>query len=81
MFPTELLPVPFNIFERLKFWVLFVALSTYVITFFVPDFPLSEDVMLQVVLGVLALFGIHAEVKARAITKILQREGFLYRPD
>lgn len=81
MFPTELLPAPFNIFEKMKFWVLFVALAFYVITFFVPDFPLSQDIMLQVVLGVLALFGVHAEVKARAITKILQREGLLYRPD
>jgi hypothetical protein len=77
MFPTSLLPPPFAIFEKMKFWVLGISLAFYVITFYVPNFPLTEEIMLQIVIGVLALFGVHLEVKARVMARFMQGKGIL----
>lgn len=70
-----------RLFSQLKFWVLVVALLTYVITFFVPTFPFDQDSVLKFILFVLGLFGIEAEVKYRRLVTRLMNQGVLSKGD
>ncbi len=55
------------VLKSYQFWVLAVGLVSYVIGLFVPDFPLTQENILAVVLFVLAAFGIKPELQARGL--------------
>lgn len=71
------LSFPFNIIERLRFWTLLTTLAAYVISYYVPTFPFGPDVLLQVVLVVLALFGVTVELRVRKLARTLMLLGIL----
>ncbi len=67
-------PVTINDLIRNKeFWFLLTGVIYFIVKFYVPAFPLTDVVLLAVVLFVLSLFGINPELRARgflvAITK------------
>lgn len=49
--------------KSLKFWVLLVALGTFILQAYFPDIPVTEDTLLKIVLLVLGFFHIEPEVK------------------
>jgi hypothetical protein len=55
------------VFKSLKFWTLVAGLLLFVIQSYYPAFPLTEDVLLKVVIFALGLAGIHPELKARGL--------------
>ena len=58
-----------DLFKSRTFWVLLVGLAVYVVKFFWPAFPVSEDFILTVVFFVLAMFGIVPSLRARGLIK------------
>jgi len=53
--------------KSLKFWTLLVGLLAFIAQAYVPNFPMDEDFLLQLFVSVLALLGIHPELKARGL--------------
>jgi uncharacterized membrane protein YqjE len=56
-----------DLFSSLSFWVLLVGLIAFVLKFFFPALPLTEDFILKVVLWILAAFGIVPTLRARGL--------------
>ena len=55
------------ILKSRMFWTLVVGLIVFVVKQFVPTFPLSEEVILGLVMLVLGLFGITPELRSRGL--------------
>lgn len=61
--------------KSLKFWVLVVGLLVYIASLYVPGFPLSEEIVLRVVLFVLGLFHIQPEIIAQYKATFVRRSA------
>lgn len=55
------------IFNSLAFWQLVAGFLAFVIHFFAPDFPFTNEALLAFALFVLGWFGIHPELRARGL--------------
>ena len=53
--------------KSIQFWTLIAGLLAFIAANYVPNFPLSKEVILQVVVYVLGLVGIVPELKARRL--------------
>jgi uncharacterized membrane protein YqjE len=58
-----------SIFGSMAFWELVVGLVSFVIHYFAPTFPLSDAVILALVVYVVGLFGITPELRMRGLLK------------
>lgn len=72
-----MLPYILDLISKLKFWVLLIAVVYYVLKFFYPNLPFTEEGLLTFVLTVLAIFGIHAEVMYRRLVARLTARGLI----
>lgn len=59
------------IYKSLTFWTLLVGLVMFVVTFYVPAFPLSVASVSALVLFVLGLIGVYPTLKARGLRSAL----------
>lgn len=55
------------IYKSLTFWTLLIGLVMFVVTFYVPAFPLSAGSVSALVLFVLGLIGIYPTIKAQGL--------------
>jgi uncharacterized membrane protein YqjE len=59
------------IYKSLTFWTLLIGLVMFVVTFYVPAFPLSAGSVSALVLFVLGLIGVYPTLKARGLRSAL----------
>jgi len=54
------------LYQSLQFWTLLVGIVAFVLRYYLPAFPLSEEAILSLVLFVLGLIGVVPQFRAKA---------------